>query len=78
LCQSKAAQTAAALFEEEEGREIGPAGMGSRRKGRTYFHIGALCLQQLTDDLAQLISIRQLSHGGQLRPCGVLRRWAHI
>lgn len=45
---------------------------------KMYLHIGALCLQELADDLAQLISIRELSHGGQLRPSGVLGGWAQV
>ena len=45
---------------------------------KTYFHIGALRLQELTDDLAQLIGVRELSHGGQLRPGRVLGGRARV
>ena len=45
---------------------------------KTYLHVGALCLQELADDLAQLVSVRELSHGGQLRPSGVLGGRARV
>ena len=60
-----------------EVREGRPRWKAGRDKG-TYFHIGALRLQELTDDLAQLVSVGELPHGGQLRPRGVLRRWARV
>lgn len=51
---------------------------GGRVGRQTYFHIGALRLQELADHLAQLVGVRELPHGGQLRPGGVLGRWAGV
>lgn len=62
--------TPTSLLYEAEG--------GQGEKKETYLHVGALRLQELADHLAQLICIRELSHGRQLRPRGVLRRWALV
>ena len=53
---------------------------GSTQEGgrETHLHVGALCLQELADNLAQLIGVRELSHGGQLRPSGVLGGRARV
>lgn len=52
---------------------------GARQAGRdTHLHVGALRLQQLTDDLAQLVGVRELPRGGWLRPARVLGAWARV
>lgn len=49
-----------------------------RAGGDTHLHVGTLRLQELADHLAQLVGVRELPRGGQLRPAGVLGGRARV